>query len=225
MPDAGKRNMGQIAYGAAQYIKIGQPALERTARSTDTLHMPAEHYLTNQFLIAMPAMADGNFSQTVTLVCEHTAQGALGIVINRPMQMRLADVFEQLHLSTQDQPLREQLILQGGPVQPDRGFVIHRAGQPWESTLAVSEHIHVTTSRDILTALAEGRGPEPLSMALGYAGWEAGQLEAEMAQNAWLNVPFNERILFDTPFEQRWQAAAQLLGINLNTLSSQAGHA
>ena len=184
-----------------------------------------DHYLTNQFLIAMPSLADSNFSQTVTLVCEHNAQGALGIVINRPMQMRMSDVFEQLNLSAQDQVLRDQSILQGGPVQPDRGFVIHRAGQPWESTLMVSDRIHVTTSRDILTAIAEGNGPEQISMALGYAGWDAGQLEAEIAQNAWLNVPFNERILFDTPYEQRWQAAAQLLGINLNTLSSQAGHA
>jgi putative transcriptional regulator len=188
--------------------------------------MAAAHYLTNQFLIAMPTLADSNFSQTVTLVCEHNAQGALGIVINRPMQMKLADVFEQLSLSTQDQPMREQPILQGGPVQPDRGFVIHRAGAtPWESTLVVSDSIHVTTSRDILSAMAEGRGPEQVSMALGYAGWDAGQLEAEMAQNSWLNVPFDERILFGTPYENRWQAAAQLLGINLNTLSSQAGHA
>lgn len=187
--------------------------------------MSDPHYLTNQFLIAMPALADSNFAQTVTLVCEHNAQGALGIVINRPMPMRLADVFEQLNLSAQDQPLRELAILQGGPVQPDRGFVIHRAGQPWESTLVVSDSIHVTTSRDILNAMAEGRGPEPVSMALGYAGWEAGQLEAEMAQNSWLNVPFDERILFGTPYENRWQAAAQLLGINMTTLSSQAGHA
>ncbi len=187
--------------------------------------MSAEHYLTNQFLIAMPALADRNFAQTVTLVCEHNAQGALGIVINRPMQMRLGEVFEQLSLSPQDQRLHEQALLHGGPVQPDRGFVIHRASDPWDATLVVSERIHVTTSRDILTAMAEGRAPAPLSMALGYAGWEAGQLEAEVAQNAWLTVPCDERILFDTPYEQRWTAAAQLLGINLNMLSSQAGHA
>lgn len=185
----------------------------------------AAHYLTNQFLIAMPRLADSNFSQTVTLVCEHNAQGALGIVINRPMPLRFADVFEQLKLSAQDQPLRERAILHGGPVQQDRGFVIHRAGEPYESTLVLSDSLHVTTSRDVLTAIAEGRGPEPVSMALGYAGWEAGQLEAEMAQNSWLNVPCDERILFDTPYEQRWQAAAQLLGVNLSTLSSQAGHA
>lgn len=182
-------------------------------------------YLTNQLLIAMPALTDGHFAQTVTLVCEHNAKGALGIIINRPMRMRMADVFEQLELQNSDADLRDQTILQGGPVQPDRGFVIHRAGRVWDSTLVVSNDIHVTTSRDILTAIAEGHGPAPLTMALGYAGWDAGQLEAEMAQNSWLTVPFDERILFDTPYEQRWHAAAQLLGVNLSTLSSQAGHA
>ncbi len=183
------------------------------------------NYLSNQLLIAMPTLADSNFSQTVTLVCEHNAEGAMGIVINRPLKMRFADVFEQLDLSAQDQKLREQTLLMGGPVQTDRGFIIHRAGPLWDATIVVSDSIHVTTSRDVLQAIAEGRGPTPLSMALGYAGWEAGQLEAEMVQNSWLTVPFEERILFDTPFEQRWQAAAQLLGVNLSTLSTQAGHA
>ena len=185
----------------------------------------ADHYLTNQLLIAMPTLADGNFAQTVTLVCEHNAKGALGIIVNRPMRMKMADVFEQLELKSNDAELCDQSILQGGPVQPDRGFVIHRAGQVWDSTLVVSKDIHVTTSRDILNAIADGRGPTPLTMALGYAGWEAGQLESEMTQNSWLTVPFDERILFDTPYEQRWQAAAQLLGVNMHTLSTQAGHA
>ncbi len=187
--------------------------------------MPAPQYLSNQLLIAMPTLADSHFSQTVTLICEHTEQGALGIIINRPMKMRMAEVLEQLDLSSTDDLLNDQAILRGGPVQTDRGFVIHRAGPLWNSTLVVSEHIHVTTSRDILQSIAEGRGPSPLNMALGYAGWEAGQLEAEMAQNAWLTAPFEERILFDTPYEQRWQAAADLLGINLNMLSTETGHA
>jgi len=187
--------------------------------------MSAEHYLTNQFLIAMPSLADANFSQTVTMICEHNPQGALGLVINRPMRMRFADVFEQLELNGADPTLRDSPILHGGPVQPDRGFVIHRAGSTWDSTLIVSDSIHVTTSRDILTAIAQGHGPEPVCMALGYAGWEAGQLEAEVSKNNWLTVPVDERILFTTPFEQRWQAAAQLIGVNLNALSSQAGHA
>ena len=187
--------------------------------------MSAEHFLTSQFLIAMPTLADANFSQTVTLVCEHNAQGALGLVINRPMRMRLSEVFDQLELGGHNSALNDQPILHGGPVQPDRGFVIHRAGPAWESTVVVSDSIHVTTSRDILNAIAEGCGPTPLCMVLGYAGWEAGQLEAEVSQNAWLTVPFDESILFTTPFEQRWQAAAKLLGVNMTTLSPHAGHA
>lgn len=187
--------------------------------------MSADHYLTNQFLIAMPSLADANFSQTVTLICEHNAQGALGLIVNRPMRMRLNEVFEQLNLPTVPSSLQDQPILQGGPVQPDRGFVIHRAGPSWESTVKVSDQIHVTTSRDILNAVAAGHGPTPICMVLGYAGWEAGQLEAEVSQNSWLTVPADERILFSTPFEERWVAAAQLLGVNMSMLSPHAGHA
>lgn len=187
--------------------------------------MVTDHFLTNQFLIAMPTLADANFSQTVTLICEHNEQGALGLIINRPMRMRLNDVFEQLELGAAPFAAHDQPILQGGPVQPDRGFVIHRAGPTWESTVVVSDQIHVTTSRDILNAMAAGHGPAPMCMVLGYAGWEAGQLEAEISQNSWLTVPVDERILFDTPYEQRWLAAAQLLGVNMNTLSPHAGHA
>lgn len=187
--------------------------------------MPPNVYLTNQFLIAMPNLADPNFAQTVTLICEHNDQGALGIIINRPMKMRLADVFEQLELRTRNKNLSAQAVLQGGPVQPDRGFVIHRPSTVFESTLAVSDYLHITTSRDILSALADGTGPDAVCMALGYAGWDAGQLEAEVSQNSWLTVPADERILFDTPYEQRWSAAAQLLGVSLSNLSPQAGHA
>ena len=182
-------------------------------------------YLTNQFLIAMPNLVDPNFAQTVTLICEHNAQGALGIIINRPMRMRLADVFQQLDLHTHNKLLCEQAVLHGGPVQPDRGFVIHNGGATWESTLAISDALNVTTSRDVLSALANGTGPATACMALGYAGWDAGQLEAEVSQNSWLTAPANERILFDTPYEQRWAAAAQLLGISLSNLSPNAGHA
>jgi putative transcriptional regulator len=172
----------------------------------------AATYLTNQFLIAMPGMEDPNFAQTVTLVCEHSDRGALGIVINRPLEMSLGDVFSQL-------------VLHGGPVQTDRGFVLHSPGPSWESTLPVSEKLHLTTSRDILDALAGGRGPERAVIALGYAGWDAGQLEDEMARNAWLTAPVDENILFDVPAEERWHAACRLLGIDLLHLSSDAGHA
>jgi putative transcriptional regulator len=185
----------------------------------------AATYLTNQYLIAMPGMDDPNFAQTVTLVCEHGEQGALGIVINRPLTMDLGDVFAQLGLDATQSRVTHQHVLHGGPVQNDRGFVLHSPGHDWESTLPVSERLHVTTSRDILDALAGGSGPERAVIALGYAGWEAGQLEDEVARNAWLTAPVDESLLFDVPAEDRWQAAGRLLGINLLHLSSQAGHA
>jgi putative transcriptional regulator len=182
-------------------------------------------YLTNQFLIAMPAMDDPNFSQSVTLVCEHNDQGALGIVINKALPMNLAEVFDQLGLDSEQSRVARQPVLRGGPVQTDRGFVLHTPQGRWESSLPFSERVHLTTSRDILDALARGAGPENAVIALGYAGWGAGQLEGEMAQNAWLTVPADERLLFDTPLDERWQAACRLLGIDLLHLSSDAGHA
>ena len=182
-------------------------------------------YLTNQFLIAMPAMDDPNFSQTVTLVCEHSERGALGIVINRTLPMTLGEVFDQLGLDSSRSRLAEQPVLRGGPVQTERGFVLHSPSGQYESSLAFSERMHLTTSRDILDALAVGEGPDSAVIALGYAGWDAGQLEDEMARNAWLTVDADERVLFSTPVDQRWSAAARLLGIDLVSLSSDAGHA
>jgi putative transcriptional regulator len=185
----------------------------------------AATFLSNQFLIAMPAMDDPNFAQTVTLVCEHNAQGALGIVINRPLTMTFADVFAQLHLDASQSKVAADPVLQGGPVQTDRGFVLHSPGPLWDSTLPVSDWLHLTTSRDILEALARGEGPAAAMIALGYAGWDAGQLEAEVAQNAWLTVPADEQLLFATALDDRWEAACRLLGVNLLHLSSDAGHA
>jgi putative transcriptional regulator len=185
----------------------------------------ASAYLTNQFLIAMPAMDDPNFAQTVTLVCEHNEQGALGIVINKALPMNLAEVFAQLGLECARSQITQQPVLRGGPVQTDRGFVLHSPGGRWESSLPFSERMHLTTSRDILDALARGNGPESAVVALGYAGWDAGQLEEEMARNAWLTVPADEHLVFATPIEERWHAAGRLLGINLLHLSSDAGHA
>lgn len=182
-------------------------------------------FLINQFLVAMPGMSDPNFSQTVTLVCEHSAQGALGIIINRPLSMTLGEVFTQLGLDSSRSRIAADSVLQGGPVQTDRGFVLHSPGPRWDSTLPVSERLHLTTSRDVLDALACGDGPAEAVVALGYAGWDAGQLEAEMAQNAWLTVPADERLLFEIPVAERWQAAGRLLGVNLLHLSSDAGHA
>jgi putative transcriptional regulator len=187
--------------------------------------MSGGDFLTNHFLIAMPAMTDSNFAQTVTFIWEHNADGALGIVINRPLQMRLADVFEQLKMPTVPGVSGHQPVLQGGPVQTDRGFVVHHAGGEWEHTRRVSSRIQVTTSPDILGAMARGGGPDTALVALGYAGWAAGQLESEIVQNAWLTAPCDERILFDMPYEQRWLAAGRLLGIDLATISPHAGHA
>ncbi|MEQ1802700.1 MAG: YqgE/AlgH family protein [Gammaproteobacteria bacterium] len=186
-------------------------------------------YLTGHLLIAMPAMQDPNFVKTVTYICEHSDQGALGIVINRPMDMDLGTIFDQLALESADPELARQPVLRGGPVHQERGFVLHEpeeaAGQEFDATLAVTDAIRVTTSQDILTAMARGNGPKRAIVALGYAGWGAGQLESELVQNAWLSVPASPKIIFDTPFEQRWRESAKLLGIDLNTISHQAGHA
>jgi len=182
-------------------------------------------FLSNQLLVAMPAMTDPNFTQTVTLVCEHSDRGALGLVLNRPLPMKLSDVFEQLALDTANTRIGQAAVLRGGPVQTDRGFVVHRLGGSWDSTLKVSDRIQVTTSRDVLAAMARGEGPPDAFIALGYAGWEAGQLEQEMLANAWLSVPADVGIIFDLPFDERWHAAGRLLGVDLTRISPVAGHA
>ncbi len=181
--------------------------------------------LTGQLLVAMPMMLDPNFARTVTYICEHSDKGALGIVINRPMDMDMGEVLDQLSLVPKDPNLAETPILQGGPVELQRGFVIHEAEAGWESTLEVTNSIFVTTSRDILSAIAAGTGPHRALLALGYAGWEAGQLEEEISANAWLSVPATPQLIFDTPFDQRWGRAAAELGVDIATLSHQAGHA
>lgn len=187
--------------------------------------MEAPTYLTGQLLIAMPAMTDPNFRQTVTYICEHSEHGALGLVINRPLDIDLGRIFEQLSMSNADEELASTPILCGGPVQTERGFVIHESGEEWETSASITDTIHVTTSQDILTSMAAGNGPTRAMVALGYAGWGAGQLEFEMSENAWLSVPANSQILFDIPFEDRWKEAAGLLGVDLATLSMDAGHA
>ena len=181
--------------------------------------------LANQLLIAMPGMQDPNFSTTVTLICEHNQDGALGIVINRPLALTLGGLFEQLEVSDPDAQAAERPVLLGGPVGPERGFVLHGPGGQYEHSVAVSDDIFLTLSRDILDAIAAGGGPEKCLVALGYAGWEAGQLEAEMLANSWLSVPATSRIVFDTPFADRWKEAAGILGIDISRMSSDAGHA
>ena len=187
--------------------------------------MSNPHSFANHLLIAMPALADGNFAQAVTLICEHSEKGALGIVLNKPLGMKLGDVFAQMHLETARDTIGDALVLRGGPVHPDRGFGLHRPGGHWDSTHVVSEQIQVTTSRDILGAIARGEGPSDAFMALGYAGWDAGQLDREMLDNAWLSLPMNERIAFELPYEERWQAAWHMLGVDSSRVSLVAGHA
>jgi len=182
-------------------------------------------YLTNQLLIAMPTLGDPNFSQVVALVCDHSPRGALGLILNKPLPMRMGEIFEQLDIEPQDGPLSERQVLRGGPMQTDRGFVVHRAGGEWGSTLKVSDTIHVTTSRDILAAMARGEGPAEAVIALGYAGWDGGQLEDEIRANAWLSAPVEAAIIFDLPFESRWLAAGRLLGVELPSISPLSGNA
>jgi putative transcriptional regulator len=181
--------------------------------------------LANQLLVAMPSLTESNFAQTVVLICEHTERAALGIVLNKPLGMKLGDVMAQMKLEPQNIGIGEQAVLRGGPVHVDRGFVLHRPGGAWDSTHRISEQVQVTTSRDVLAAMAQGTGPNDAFVALGYAGWEAGQLEREMLDNAWLTLPMDERIVFELPFEDRWHAAWQLLGVDSSRVSFTAGHA
>lgn len=181
--------------------------------------------LTNHFLIAMPSLMDPNFHQTVTYICAHNEDGAMGLVINRPMDLRLADILDQLDIEATADTVGDEPVFEGGPVQRERGFVIHRPASTWDAVLRVTDELAVATSRDILAAMARGEGPSQTLVALGYAGWGAGQLEREIADNAWLSGPADLRILFELPSEQRWSAAAASLGVDLTRLSTQAGHA
>jgi len=181
--------------------------------------------LANHFLIAMPNLRDPNFSRTVTLICEHSAEGAMGIVINRTTDLRLADIFDQMNIDTAGSEAVDMPVHVGGPVQSNRGFVLHEPIGQWESTLTVTDQLGVSTSRDILTALAENRGPERCLIALGYAGWSPGQLEREIVDNAWLSGPADRQIIFELPAASRWSAAVKHLGVDLAALSGEAGHA
>ncbi len=181
--------------------------------------------LTNHFLIAMPALADPNFLHTVTYICEHNEDGALGIVINRPINIELKELFRSMNIDTEEFEESGQTVFSGGPVHPEQGFVIHQPAGEWASTLKVSNEISVTTSHDIIEAIAHCKGPDRYLVALGYAGWGKGQLEEELAANSWLSGPVDSKIIFETPAEQRWEAAATLLGIDLSLLSNDIGHA
>jgi putative transcriptional regulator len=181
--------------------------------------------LTHHFLIAMPNMADPYFSKTLTYVCEHNDRGALGLVVNRPIDMTLQALFERLSLTLKHKDLSDAPIYFGGPVQTDRGFVLHEPTGNWQSTLRVRDAIGLTTSKDILEAVGRGEGPQKILVTLGYAGWDAGQLEHELAQNAWLTVEAKDAIIFDLPSEERLPAAMELLGVDYARLADSAGHA
>ena len=183
--------------------------------------------LTSHFLIAMPALQDPNFARTVSYVFAHDDNGAMGLVINRPAGFDLGTVFDQTGVDAADGGSTRQLpVMEGGPVMKDRGFVLHRPAGRWEHALAVDgEDVAVTMSRDILDALAAGRGPRDVLVALGYAGWGPGQIEHEVLQNAWLSGPADLDIVFEAPFGERWALAARGLGVDLHRLSGQAGRA
>ncbi len=185
--------------------------------------------LTNQFLIAMPGMVDGNFAGTVVYLCEHNDKGALGLVINRPIDINLKHLFEKVDLSLDRSDLAERPVYLGGPVQTERGFVLHESlddeGGHYNSTLKIAGGLEMTTSRDVLEALAHGAGPRKVFITLGYSGWTAGQLEDEISRNGWLNVDADPQVIFDTPVAQRYDKALSLLGIDRSFLMGEAGHA
>ena len=188
--------------------------------------------LTNQFLIAMPGMADETFAGTVVYLCEHTEKGALGLVINKPIDIKLKNLFEKVELSLDRAGLAglaEQPVYFGGPVQTERGFVLHdKPGDEsihYNSTLSIPGGLAMTTSKDVLEALAEGGGPRRVLVTLSYSGWQAGQLEDELGRNGWLTVDADPAVIFDTPIEQRYDRALSLLGFDPRMLSQDAGHA
>ncbi len=181
--------------------------------------------LTHHFLIAMPSMADPYFARSLTYVCEHNERGALGVLVNRPIDMTLQALFERLSLTLEDRELSDAPIYFGGPVQTDRGFVLHEPAGNWQSTLKVGDAVGLTTSKDILEAVGRGEGPQKILVTLGYAGWSAGQLEHELGQNAWLTVAAKDAIIFDLPSEERLPAAMELLGVDYARLADSAGHA
>lgn len=182
--------------------------------------------LANQFLIAMPSLNDGFFERTVTYVCEHDDEGAMGIVVNKATNISLNKLLLEIEVGNGENPaLADHSVLSGGPVQTDRGFVLHKGGREWSSSLKLEHDIVVTTSKDILENLGHEQGPDDFILTLGYAGWSAGQLEQELADNSWLTIDADPAIIFNTPVEQRWEKAVQILGIDVEQLTAFAGHA
>ena len=187
--------------------------------------MQASHSLADHFLIAMPSLADPHFVRGVTLICQHDESGAMGLVLNHRSEYNLDEVLRQMEIATDSTTLGRQPVLVGGPVQPDRGFVLHDDPRDFGSTLRFGDGLAVSTSREILQEMARGEGPARTLITLGYAGWTAGQLEHELAQNAWLTVPADKAICFEVPLEERWEAAARSIGVDISRMSDHVGHA
>jgi len=189
------------------------------------MSIPETRTLTGHFLIAMPSVAEPPLSRGVAFLCQHDEDGAVGLLVNQLSEYRFGDVLAQMKLSCDDLELADAPVLIGGPVQQERGFVLHREHGHWESSYRINADWSVTTSRDILVAMAAGEGPRRALMALGYVGWSAGQLERELMDNSWLTVEANERVIFHTPLEERWSAAAGLVGVDPLQLTDYVGHA
>ncbi len=181
--------------------------------------------LANQLLVALPALDDPHFARSVALICQHDDDGAMGVVVNRSSEYTLGDVFEQMGIEVADADLRGQPVLAGGPVHPERGFVLHDGDHGWDSSLSIADGLFVTTSRDVLEAMARGDGPARATVALGCAGWGAGQLEHELTEHSWLTVPADAELLFNTPLDDRWQAAAGRIGVDMTRIADHSGHA
>ncbi len=181
--------------------------------------------LANHLLIAMPSLDDPNFKHSVVYMCEHHVQGSVGLIINRPMEFPLGFVFDQLQIQPSQTEKNQIPLLFGGPVQPDRGFVIHRPFGTWKSSLALQDNVTVTTSNDIIRAIADDTGPKDALVTLGYALWSSNQLEQEMMDNVWLVCPAKSELLYDVPFEERWMQAGLSIGVDMRKLTSDPGHA
>lgn len=186
--------------------------------------MNTQTSLRNHFLISMPTLEDSIFTHTVTYICDHNEHGAMGVIINHPLKVTLGEVFLQLNLDSAPD-VANTAVLAGGPVNTQQGLVLHRDQGSWESTLKITDEVCLTASKDIVEAMAASRAPQSAQLALGYAGWSAGQLEDEIANNFWLTMPADSAILFDTPADERWTAAAKQLGVDLDLISATAGHA
>jgi len=210
--------------------KKAPPASDLSSAPEFSIAFSADH-LANQFLVAMPGMVDPNFAGSVIYLFEHTERGAMGLVVNRPTEVNLANLFEKIELKLEIAPLLDQPVYFGGPVQVERGFVLHEsnAGLSYSSSLIIPGGLTMTTSKDVLEAVAVGNGPRKFLMTLGYAGWGAGQLEEEITLNGWINIPMAREqmseIIFNTPYSQRYQKAMGHLGFDLSHLSGEAGHA